>query len=84
MGKWRLIVDLSSPAEMSVNDGIEPELCSLQYLRVDEVVHQIVMMGWGTMMAKMDIEITYHMVLVHSSDCLLHGIGKRSRFGLNA
>ena len=25
-GKWRLIVDLSSPASHSVNDGIDPRL----------------------------------------------------------
>ena len=31
-GKWRLIVDLSSPESASVNSGIEPELCSMQYL----------------------------------------------------
>ena len=28
-GKWRLIVDLSSPKHFSVNDGIAKELCSL-------------------------------------------------------
>ena len=26
-GKWRLILDLSSPRGHSVNDGISPELC---------------------------------------------------------
>ena len=29
-GKWRLIVDLSHPEGKSVNDGISPDLCSLQ------------------------------------------------------
>ena len=28
-GKWRLIVDLSSPEGSSVNDGIDPSLCSM-------------------------------------------------------
>ena len=28
-GKWRLIIDLSSPEGWSVNDGIERELCSI-------------------------------------------------------
>ena len=73
-GKWRLIVDLSSPGGMSVNDGIEPELCSLQYLRVDEVVRRIVTMGRGTLMAKMDIESAYRMVPVHPSDRLMLGM----------
>ena len=35
--KWRLIVDLSYPPVHSVNDGIDPELCSLKYTRVEEV-----------------------------------------------
>ena len=35
-GKWRLIVDLSFPQGCSVNDAIEPEVCSLHYTSVDE------------------------------------------------
>ena len=31
-GKWRLIVDLSSPEGASVNVGINQELCSMTYL----------------------------------------------------
>ena len=33
-GKWRLIVDLSSPGGLSVNDGINPEDFSLHELRL--------------------------------------------------
>ena len=36
-GKWRLIVDLSHPKGKSVNDGISPELCSLHYVKADDV-----------------------------------------------
>ena len=35
VGKWRLIVDLYYPKGYSVNDGIEPVLCSLNYTSVD-------------------------------------------------
>ena len=35
-GKWRLILDFSSPEGGSVNDGITKELCSLSYMSVDE------------------------------------------------
>ena len=59
---------------MSVNDGIEPELCPLQYLWVDEVVRRIVTMVRGTLMAKMDIESAYRMVPVHPSDRLMLGM----------
>jgi len=37
-GKWRLIVDLLSPEGASMNDGISMELCSLSYVRVDDIV----------------------------------------------
>ena len=51
---------------------IKPELYSLQYLRVDEVVRQV--MGQGTLMAKMDIESAYRNVPVHPADRLLLGM----------
>ncbi len=35
-GKWRLIVDLSSPEGMSVNDGVDKALCSLVYISLDK------------------------------------------------
>ena len=44
LGKWRLIVDLSHPDGSSVNDGIEPELCSLTYQSVDDA--QRVIVAW--------------------------------------
>ena len=40
-GKWRLIVDLSSPHGRSVNDGIDPALCSLEYVTVDQVANVV-------------------------------------------
>ena len=44
-GKWRLIVDLMSPQGASVNDGIEADLCSLEYLWLDEVTSHVVRSG---------------------------------------
>ena len=67
-GKWRLIVDLSSPGGRSVNDGIEAEICSLSYLHLDEVMDRIVKSGRGTNLAKMDITSAYRMVPVHPGD----------------
>ncbi len=40
-GKYRLIVDLSSPAGRSVNDGIAKEVCSLSYTKIDDIVECI-------------------------------------------
>ena len=46
-GKWRLIVDLSFPRGNSVNDGIEPGICSLRYTSVDEACKRVVARGRG-------------------------------------
>ena len=39
--KWRLIVDLSSQRNASVNDGISPDLCLLKYATIDCALHFI-------------------------------------------
>ena len=72
--KWQLIVDLSSPEGTSINAENEPELCSLRYLRLDEVILQIAKLGTGTQLAKRDIEGTYQMIPVHPGDRPLLGI----------
>ena len=56
-GKWRLITDLSFPPDQSVNDGIDPSLCSLSYITV-EVVAQV---GAGTLLVKVDIESAFRL-----------------------
>jgi hypothetical protein len=73
-GKWRLILNLSSPEGSSVNDSIEPELCSLQYLRLDQVIRHVSGMEQRALLAKMDIDAAYRMVPVHPSDRLLLGM----------
>ncbi len=55
-GKWRLIVDLSSPAGLNVNDGIDRELSSLSYISVDDVMRRVLELGRGALMAKADIK----------------------------
>ena len=72
--KWRLILDLSSPEGHSVNDGIAKELASLCYVSVDDVVAQVVRLGRGSMLAKMDIKHAYRNISVHPADCLLLGM----------
>ena len=55
-GKWRLIVDLSSPHGESVNDGIDKELCMLSYISVYDIVKTILTLIKGALMAKVDIK----------------------------
>ena len=56
-GKWRLIVDLSSPDGNSINDSISPELCSLSYISIDDISRVVASLGRGTLLAKVDIKV---------------------------
>ena len=73
-GKWRLIVDLSHPEGASVNDGIEPELCTMRYTSVDEAVSRICALGARAQLAKFDVESAYRIVPVHPDDRHLLGM----------
>ena len=73
-GKWRVITDLSFPPNGSVNEGIDPILCSLTYLSIETVAHTVSLLGTGAMMAKIDIEAAYRLLPVHPQDRLLLGI----------
>ena len=66
--KWRLIMDLSHPVELSVNDGIPKELCSLSYITVDTAIDYIIGLGPETLLAKMDIKSAFRLLPVHPSD----------------
>ena len=63
-GKWRLITDLSFPPDRSVNDGIDPSLCSLSYVSIDTVAAIVASLGAGSLIAKIDIESAYRLVPV--------------------
>lgn len=73
-GKWRLITDLSFPEGKSVNDGISPSLCSLQYTSVERVALAMHTMGQGALMAKLDIKSAYRLIPVHPEDRPLLGV----------
>ena len=74
-GKWRLILDLSSPAGFSVNDGICPEYCSLSYTSVDEAAKLVCSLAQHSLLAKpVDIQSAYRIVPVHPEDHLLLGM----------
>lgn len=79
-GKWRLIVDLSSPSGSSVNDGIDPEQFSLQYVRVDEIISMVIQYGIGAQMAKFDVEAAYRNIPVHPADRYLLGMKWRDQY----
>ena len=73
-GKWRLIVDLSHPKGKSVNDGIPKHLCSLKYITLEDAVQQILTLGPGTLLAKIDIKSAFRLLPVHPADRHLLGM----------
>ena len=79
-GKWRLILDLSSPLDHGVNDGIPKEPFSLQYMKVDNIISGIMSYGQGTLMTKFDAESAYRNVPVHSDDRYLLGMKWRGNY----
>ena len=72
--KWRLILDLSHPKGSSVNDGIDHNFCSLSYIKVEDVVRQIIQLGKGRLLAKIDIESAFRNIPVHPHDRHLLGM----------
>ena len=73
-GKWRLIIDFSSPENHSVNDGIDATLTSLTYTRVEQVAQAVLELGPGTQMAKIDIKSAFRIIPVHPDDRPLLGM----------
>ena len=73
-GKWRLITDLSFPPNLSINDGIDPSLCSLSYISVDQVADIAIQYGRGALLAKVDIELAYRLIPVRPQDCPLQAV----------
>ena len=78
-GKWRLIVDLSSPGGASVNDGINPDEFTLHNTTVDQFIRMVSQFGQGALMAKFDVEAAYQNIAIHPSDRFLLGMKWRSK-----
>lgn len=91
-GKWCLIVDLSYPHGLSINDGISPTDSSMVYSSVDDAAHIIASLGRNTSMAKIDIKSAFRIIPVHPQDRPLLGmhwgediyINKQLPFGLRS
>ena len=73
-GKWRQIVDMSSPEGHSINDSIPESLCSLSYVGVKAASLRLQRAGKGALMAKVDIRSAYRNVPVHPDDRWLMGM----------
>ena len=73
-GRWRIITDLSFPERSSVNEGIDPTLCSLEYTSVEKVATAAMALGMGSKLAKLDVKSAYRLLPVHPTDRPLLGV----------
>ena len=62
-----------------MNDGIPKVLCSLGYMSVDDLVAQVLQIGRGAEMAKIDVKQAYRNVPVHPKDRHLLGMQWKGR-----
>ena len=73
-GKWRSFLHLSYPPGESVNDFIDKDTSSLQYVTIERVIHHIKRLGPGCLLSKVDIEAPFRITPVHPSDWHLLGM----------
>lgn len=73
-GKWRLILDLSSPEGGTVNEGICKSWCSMSYTTVTNAVQGSTAHGKEDLMIKLDIHSAYRVVPIHPDDRWLLGM----------
>ena len=75
--KFRLIMNLSAPRGDSVNDFIDKERFSLSYVTVDNAIDQVVSVGRGCLLSKVDVEAAFRIVPVSPDDWNLLGFSFR-------
>ena len=80
---WRLIVDLSYPRGGSVNNEIPKNLCGLSYITIDDAIQQVLRLGPGTLLAKLDIKSAFRLLPVHPGDRHLLGMAWRNQVYLD-
>ena len=72
--KWQSILHLSYPPGRSVNDFIDKDSYSLQYVTIDRVFSHIKSLGAGCFLSKVDIECASGIAPVHPDDWHLLGM----------
>ena len=63
-GSVRLIMDLSQPHGVSINDSISKEQFACEYSHFDEATDLVNKLGQGTLMCKLDIKHAYRLLPV--------------------
>ncbi len=79
-GTHRIILDLSSPAGSSVNDGIPSDECSVHYTSFDDAVEMVRLFGTNCFLAKIDLKHAFRLCPVHPDDWNLLGYRWRGKY----
>ena len=77
-GKWTDHRPILPFLGASVNDGIDPALCTLHYMSVETVAKATHRVGRGALLVKADIKSAYRLVSVHPDYHSLLGIDGRA------
>ena len=72
LGKWHLIVDLSSPQGHGVSDGIDPDSWHLQYIKIDDIIKTV--SNLGLVRSWPNLTSAYRNIIVHPIDRHLLGL----------
>ena len=72
--KWWSVLHLSYRPGRSVNDFIDKDSYSLQYVTIDHVISHIKSLGAGCFLSKVDIECAFCIAPVHPDDWHLLGM----------
>lgn len=79
-GKWRLILDLLSPNQCNVNDGIPKDQFSLHYIAIDNAIAMLLEFQPGALMAKFDVESVYRNIAIQPRHQFLLGMSWPNQF----
>ena len=75
-----MTVNLPLSGTVSVNDGIDPDAFTMQYITVDQIIRMISSYGLGALIAKFDVEAAYRNIAVHPSNRYLLGMRWRKHY----
>ena len=67
-GGWRMITHLSYPPSLSINDFIDPDLCSVKYTSFDQVIEMISLLEAGAELGKVDMKNAFRLICVYPGD----------------
>ena len=71
---------MCSLSGVSVNVGIDGDEFSMHYIQIDQIIHIVSKYGLGAQMAKFDVEVAYHNILMHPDDCFLLGMRWKGKY----